>query len=107
MISNTSRFSCSPRTVLITASVCLITIFASVILVAAHKDESVTATAQSFEVTNNNSDGAGSLREAITNANGTPGVDTITFNIPGAGVKVISLSTSLPDITDQIVIDGA
>ena len=57
-------------------------------------------------VTNDNNHGAGSLREAIINANATLGADTITFNIPGPGVKVISLLTALPDITEQVVIDA-
>jgi hypothetical protein len=64
------------------------------------------ASRQSFVVTNNNNHGAGSLREAIINANATLGADTITFNIPGPGVKVISLLTALPDITEQVVIDA-
>ncbi|HKU74629.1 MAG TPA: SBBP repeat-containing protein [Pyrinomonadaceae bacterium] len=63
------------------------------------------ATRQSFVVTNNNNHGAGSLREAIINANASLGADTITFNIPGP-VKVISLLTALPDITEQVVIDA-
>ena len=35
------------------------------------------------------------------------GADTIIFNIPGSGVKVISLLTPLPEITDPVVIDAA
>jgi photosystem II stability/assembly factor-like uncharacterized protein len=65
-----------------------------------------TATRQSFVVTNDNNHGPGSLRDAILNANASDGKDTITFNIPGAGVKVISLTTALPEITDAVVIDG-
>ena len=65
-----------------------------------------TATRQNFVVTNTNNHGPGSLREAIINANATAGTDTITFNIPGLGVKTISLITALPEITDPVVIDG-
>ena len=65
------------------------------------------ATRQNFVVTTVNNHGAGSLREAMTNANATPGLDTIVFNIPGPGVKVISLVNALPDISDPVVIDGA
>jgi hypothetical protein len=65
------------------------------------------ATRQSFVVTNDNNHGAGSLREAIINANANLGADTIVFNIPGPGVKVISLLTALPDIAEQVVIDGS
>ncbi|HEV7394867.1 MAG TPA: Calx-beta domain-containing protein [Pyrinomonadaceae bacterium] len=65
------------------------------------------ATRQSFVVTNANNHGAGSLREAITNANATTGADTIVFNIPGPGVKVISLLTPLPEVSDPVVIDAS
>ena len=51
-------------------------------------------------------DGVTSLREAITAANGTPGTNTITFNIAGAGVKTITPTTALPEITEAVVIDG-
>ena len=64
------------------------------------------ATRQNFVVTNDNNHGAGSLREAILNANATPGKDTITFNIPGSEIKNIKLLTALPEITDQVVIDA-
>ncbi len=64
------------------------------------------ATRQNIVVTNANNDGIGSLRQAITLANNTFGADTITFNIPGAGVKVINLLLPLPEITEAVVIDG-
>ena len=64
------------------------------------------ATRQNFVVTNNNNHGTGSLRDAIVNANATVGLDTITFNIPGPGVKVINLVNVLPEITDPVVIDA-
>src|SRR3954452_23734634 len=62
-------------------------------------------------------DGVVTLREAITAANtnadpsgdttpGDPGPDTITFTIPGAGVRTISLTSALPTITAPIIIDG-
>ena len=66
----------------------------------------LTATRQSFVVTNANDHGAGSLRQAIINANATLGADTITFNIPGGGVKTISVLIPLPDITERVVIDA-
>jgi len=65
-----------------------------------------TATRQNFVVTNTNNHGPGSLRDAIINANATIGTDTIVFNIPGPGVKTITLLIALPEITDPIVIDG-
>jgi photosystem II stability/assembly factor-like uncharacterized protein len=63
-------------------------------------------TRQSFVVTNVNDHGTGSLRQAILDANGTQGTDTITFNIPGAGVQTINLLIPLPTITDPVVIDA-
>src|SRR5262245_8777850 len=46
------------------------------------------------------------LREAITAANTNPGADTIVFNIPGGGVHTISPTSSLPEITESVTIDG-
>jgi len=66
-----------------------------------------SANRQSIVVTNANNHGTGSLREAITTANARPGKDTIVFNIPGPGVKVISPLTPLPEITDPVVIDAS
>jgi hypothetical protein len=62
--------------------------------------------AAAFVVTNVNDSGAGSLRQAILNANATPGADTITFNIPGTGVKTIAPTSQLPNITETVTIDG-
>jgi titin len=39
-------------------------------------------------------------------ANANPGKDTIAFDIPGGGVKTIKPQSSLPAITDPVVIDG-
>jgi len=61
-------------------------------------------------------DGLVTLREAITAANtnaasgdapgGSPGLDTIAFDIPGPGVHTIRLTSNLPAVTDRVVIDG-
>ena len=59
-----------------------------------------------FTVTNINDSGAGSLRQAILDANGLVGTDTITFSIAGSGLQTISLASALPLITDAVVIDG-
>jgi photosystem II stability/assembly factor-like uncharacterized protein len=64
------------------------------------------ATRQNFVVTNANEHGAGSLRQAILDANATVGADTIVFNIPAAGVQTINLQIALPEITDPVVIDA-
>jgi hypothetical protein len=56
---------------------------------------------------NDNAPLGGSLREAIINANKSPGPTTIDFGIPGAGLHVITLASSLPDITaSNMTIDG-
>src|SRR5207244_10486254 len=62
--------------------------------------------AATFTVTNTNDSGAGSLRQAILDANEITGTDTITFNIPGSGVHTISPTSPLPQISDSVVIDG-
>jgi Calx-beta domain len=62
--------------------------------------------AATFTVTNTNDSGPGSLRQAILDANATPGTDTIAFNIPGAGVQTIKPASGLPTITDPLIIDG-
>lgn len=46
------------------------------------------------------------LRAAIQQANAAPGADTINFNVPGIGVKTISPASALPDVTEQVTIDG-
>ena len=46
------------------------------------------------------------FREAITAANGSVGVDSITFNIPGAGPHTIQPTSELPYIIEPVVIDA-
>ncbi len=60
----------------------------------------------SILVTNANDSGAGSLRDAIVAANANPGMDYITFAIPGAGVHTITLQSALDVITSPVSIDG-
>lgn len=63
----------------------------------------ISAEATNFTVINGNDAGAGSLRQAILNANADPAVPhTITFTVSG----VINITTSLPTITRQVTIDG-
>ena len=61
----------------------------------------------SFVVTNTNDSGAGSLRQAILDANANEGAETITFSIPGSGRHTITLATALPAVTENTTIDGA
>jgi titin len=56
-------------------------------------------------VTNTLDTGPGSLRQAILDANATPGTDTIAFNIPGAGPHVITTTAALA-ITDPVNLDA-
>jgi hypothetical protein len=58
-----------------------------------------------FVVTNTNNSGAGSLREAVDQANATPAADIIHFNIPGAGVHTIDVLPAIV-ITAPVTIDG-
>jgi hypothetical protein len=64
------------------------------------------AQAATFTVINTLDSGAGSLRQAITDANGTAGVDTIVFAIPGSGLHTIAPASNLPPITEAVIIDG-
>jgi hypothetical protein len=67
-----------------------------------------------FTVTNTADAGAGSLRQAILDANANPGLDYVGFAIatasPGcnaaSGVCTIQPASPLPTITDALVIDG-
>jgi len=62
----------------------------------------IPAYAANFTVTNANDSGAGSLRQAILDANAAAGADTITFNAD----YTITLASQLPAITTQITITG-
>ena len=57
-----------------------------------------------YSVTSLGSGGAGSLRQAILDANASPGADTIDFAVSGT-IRVGR--SSLPAITDKLAIDGA
>jgi len=58
-----------------------------------------------YVVTNINNTNAGSLREALTFANTTTGLN-ITFGIPGAGIKTITPLSPLPIVSRPLTIDG-
>jgi len=75
-------------------------------LLFSHDAKAAPAT---FTVTNTNDIGAGSLREAILDANnnGNPSdMDVIEFNIAGSGVHTISPLTALPEIIEKVTLDG-
>jgi hypothetical protein len=62
------------------------------------------ADAATFTVNNTNSSGAGSLAQAILDANADDTPDVIDFYILGVGIKTIS--GNLPAITQPVTIDG-
>jgi titin len=70
-----------------------------------------------YVVTTTADGGAGSLRDAINQVNAdtshalyaspsNPSVDEIDFAIPGSGTRTIQPLTSLPTITNSVIIDG-
>lgn len=63
------------------------------------------AHAATFTVTNTADSGLGSLRAAITLANGAPGADSIKFAIAGTGAHTITLSSSIT-VSGPVTIDG-
>ena len=64
-------------------------------------------TLATFTVSNTADAGAGSLREAITQANATAGPPhTINFALPGTGVQTIAPLSILPNINVPTIIDG-
>lgn len=68
---------------------------------ATTKSPSVLLPVNTFVVTNTDSNGPGSLRDAIEKANDSPGHDQIIFDIPGSGVQTLNLTCWLPDLTDN------
>ena len=65
-----------------------------------------SASAAVFQVTNTNDAGAGSLRQAILDANANPGPHGIQFAIPGDALHVISPLSELPPILNQTIVTG-
>jgi hypothetical protein len=68
------------------------------------------ALANTYTVTNTGDSGAGSLRQALLDANANAGADTIVFSVSGAGcsggVCTIKPQSGLPGITSPVTIDG-
>jgi hypothetical protein len=64
------------------------------------------AASSTFIVTTTNDVGAGSLRQAILDANANPGADSIRFAIAGSGIHVITVASALPTISDPVSIDA-
>lgn len=75
------------------------------LLVMAFVAGSIPIQAATFTVTTTNHSDAGSLRQAILDANANPGPDQIAFNIASAG-KTIIPTNALPAVTEAATIDG-
>jgi hypothetical protein len=69
------------------------------------KDSKWALVATTFVVTNTNDSGAGSLRQAIADANANAGADTITFAAGLTGTITVATSGALL-ITDSVTITG-
>ncbi|HXF03843.1 MAG TPA: choice-of-anchor D domain-containing protein [Blastocatellia bacterium] len=67
----------------------------------------MSAVARTFVVTHTGDGGPGSLRQAILDANSSPGPDVIVFDIPTTGVPLITPQSPLPEITEAVTIDGS
>ena len=59
-----------------------------------------------FVVSNANNSLAGSLRQAIIEANINPGLDSIVFNIPGPGPHTIKPLSAFSFLAGPVIIDG-
>lgn len=73
--------------------------------------ESPLSNLSTIKVTNGNDSGAGSLRDAISIANGSGGANLITFDIRNAAnvaycPAIIALTSALPSISGNMKIDG-
>lgn len=70
--------------------------------------DAADAFAATFTVTNTNVTGAGSLQQALWDANTNAGSDSISFNIVGSEPYVISptIAQPLPSLTNPVMIDG-
>src|SRR5512140_3274558 len=65
------------------------------------------ADAANFTVGNTNDSGAGSLRQAIIDANATASPPhTIAFGIAGSGVHTIAPASAFPLVNVPVIIDG-
>jgi plastocyanin len=89
------------RSIVETAGVGTVAVLIATLLLAAPASASTT-----YYVTNSSDSGAGSLRQAITDANANAGADTIAFSISGTGIQTISPTSALPAITDPVTIDA-
>ena len=67
------------------------------------------ARANTYNVTNTNNSGAGSLRQAITDAYNNPGADIITFDVAISGIPIVLSGAAGEDLNvsgDLDILDG-
>ncbi|MEA2572460.1 MAG: hypothetical protein QOI24_4461 [Acidobacteriota bacterium] len=76
-----------------------------VLLACAISLATLTASAATFTVTTNADSGAGSLRQAIADANAAGTASTITFDLPRA-IAIIKPLTPLPEVAANGTLDG-
>lgn len=76
------------------------------LIVSAAMISSLQSLAATFVVTSTADGGAGSLRQAIVDANMSPGADRIHFNIPGNQQHVIQPQTEFPPVSEELNVDG-
>ena len=62
--------------------------------------------AATYTVVNTNDSGAGSLRQALANAGGNAGLDTIVFDVPTTPPIVIRPLSFYVGISDPVILDA-
>ena len=77
--------------------------FTMLVILAAAANLPIAVGAAIFSVSNTGDSGAGSLRQAILDANGAPGDDVISITTTGA----VTLASALPTLGDNVTIDGS
>jgi parallel beta-helix repeat protein len=69
-------------------------------------ESNIGSTATVLNVTSSADSGAGTLRQALIDANAAANANTINFNIGGACPRTITLASLLPDIVHAVAIKG-
>jgi len=69
-------------------------------------ESNIGSTATVLNVTSSADSGAGTLRQALIDANASANANIINFNISGTCPRTITLASLLPDIVHPVAIDG-